>query len=121
MSLEATVPMPAIQPSPIFPTGSGPLTPMRIFPLDDDASGSAPPPPPSNAQPAGEPEAQDVPDTRDMQEETPAETPAETPDEAVTTSTADQASPDQPPEAAQRETPEMSGVTRMEQVEKPAP
>ncbi len=118
LSLEATVPMPAIQPSPIFPTGSGPLTPMRIFPLDDDASGNAPPPPseppsepPSDAQPERGSEAQDI------QEQTPAEIP----DEAVTGTTADQASPDRPSEAAQSETPEVSSVARMEQAEQPAP
>jgi len=109
MSLEATVPMPAIQPSPIFPTGSGPLTPMRISPLDGDARGSAPPP---DAQPAGELATQDVQDTLDtqtMQEEAPAEVP----DEAVTTSAADHASPD--------ETPEISSAARVEYVEQTAP
>jgi hypothetical protein len=116
LSLEATVPMPAIQPSPIFPTGSGPLTPMRIFPLDDDATGSAPPPP-SDAQPAGEPEAQDVPDIQD----TPEETPAAIPDETVIPSTADQTSPDQPLEAAQSEMPETLSVAQMDQMEQSAP
>lgn len=114
MSLEATVPMPAIQPSPIFPTGSGPLTPMRISPLDD-ASGSAPPLP-SDAQPAGESASQDTQDTQTMYREAPAEIP----DEAVTTSTSDQASPDELPEAAQSETPEMSSAAQVEYVEQPA-
>jgi methyl-accepting chemotaxis protein len=113
MSLEATVPMPAIQPSPIFPTSSGPLTPMRISPLDGDARGSAPPP---DAQPAGELATQDVQDIRDMQEEASAETP----DEAVTTATADQASPDEPPEAAQSETSELASVVPTGYVEQPA-
>lgn len=116
MSLEATVPMPAIQPSPIFPTGSGAFTPLRIFPLDDDMSGSAPPPP--TAQPEREPEAQDMRamgnmgDMGDMREETPAAIP----DEAVTGvtgTTANQAAPDQPPEAAPSE--------MVEQGEQPAP
>ena len=109
MALEATVPMPVIQPSPIFPTGTGPLTPMRISPLDDDASGNAPPP--SDAQPERVSEAQDV------QEQALAEIP----DEAVTGTTADQASPDRPLEAAQSETPEIPSVVRMDQVEQPAP
>ncbi|HEU4782313.1 MAG TPA: methyl-accepting chemotaxis protein [Ktedonobacterales bacterium] len=122
LSLEATVPMPAIQPSPIFPTGSGPLTPMRIFPLDNDASASAPPPsePTPDAQPERESEAQDVPDAPDrgdMQEETPVAIP----EEAVTGTTADQASPNQPPEAALSDMSEISSVARMEQAPPPAP
>ena len=116
MSLEATVPMPAIQPSPIFPTGSGPLTPMRISPLDGDARGSAPPPP--DAQMDREAEAQDLHDTQDTQDmqdmqDMQEEAPAVDPDEAVTTSTTDQPSPD--------EAPEIASVAPMEQGEQPAP
>ncbi|HEY7342294.1 MAG TPA: methyl-accepting chemotaxis protein [Ktedonobacterales bacterium] len=94
MSLEATVPMPAIQPSPIFPSGSGPLTPMRISPLDDDADGNSPPP--SDAQPAIEPAVQGA---QDSQGETPAE--------AATT---DQTAPDESPTSAQGETPEIASA-----------
>ncbi len=108
MSLEATVPMPAIQPSPIFPTGAGPLTPMRISPLDDEADGN--PPPSSGAQP--EPAIQGAQDMQDMQVEAPEERPAKA------AATADQTSLDESPDAAQGEAPESASAARMEQ---PAP
>jgi hypothetical protein len=114
MSLEATVPMPAIQPSPIFPTGSGPLTPMRISPLDDEADGSSPQP--SGAQP--EPAVQGAPGTQGAQgvQNAQGEAPEETPAEAAATT--DQTAPDESHDVAQRETPEIASAARMEQ---PAP
>jgi methyl-accepting chemotaxis protein len=112
MSLEATVPMPTIQPSPIFPTGSGPLTPMRISPLDDGTAGSSPPPP-SDAQPETEPVAQETQGAPDAPGGAPAETPTEA--EAATT---DQTAPDESQASAQGETPEIAAAAQMEQ---PAP
>jgi methyl-accepting chemotaxis protein len=95
MDLQSTVPMPAIQPSPIFPTSSSPLTPMRLSAFDDDSTASVLP---SDGQQDGQ---KDIPGI--ISGTTPGATPEETPSAAAT---ADQTPPGQQQVAAYSETPE---------------